>query len=275
MKHLQTDTASELDDILAILQDILGTAADHTPAELIAPVVDNLVESVACVSQHMDDGSVPIDTCTQLSGTRKTVKKGHSNMNDSLQLADTRHVDDAAESLKMARIAADHSYCKDPRYLTRLSTSTFVGRGSPPKAAKWQGGCTGKGSASAKSSRPDPEDLEIQQGSEDKGDFPGIPDLAEVQENLTIQVAAHLPWVQMNHMKTLQDLRDDLKFDLEFQTLDGEVDLKFLNSNLTPEQEVKKEDVHWDWGHLFPDVSSEELIEWDGEWEVESEEQAV
>ncbi|KAG7237244.1 hypothetical protein INR49_032577 [Caranx melampygus] len=78
--------------------------------------------------------------------------------------------------------------------------------------------------------------------------------------------------VQVNRVMTYRDLDNDLKYYSAFQTLDGEIDLKLLTKVLAPEQEVKEDDVSWDWDHLFTEVSSELLMEWD---QGESEEQAV
>ncbi|KAJ3613489.1 hypothetical protein NHX12_019738, partial [Muraenolepis orangiensis] len=95
------------------------------------------------------------------------------------------------------------------------------------------------------------------------GDIPVIPDLDEVQEeDLTMQVAAP-PSVQVNRVMTYRDLDDDLKHFSAALTLDGEIDLKLLTKVLAPEQEVREEDVGWDWDHLFTEVSSELLTEWD------------
>ncbi|XP_068436488.1 intraflagellar transport protein 43 homolog isoform X2 [Clinocottus analis] len=110
------------------------------------------------------------------------------------------------------------------------------------------------------------------QGSDDEGDIPVIPDLEEVQEeDLTMQVAAP-PSAQVTRVMTYRDLDNDLKYYSAFQTLDGEIDLKLLTKVLAPEQEVKEEDVSWDWDHLFTEVSSELLMEWD---QGESEEPAA
>ncbi|XP_035467234.1 intraflagellar transport protein 43 homolog isoform X2 [Scophthalmus maximus] len=94
-------------------------------------------------------------------------------------------------------------------------------------------------------------------------DIPVIPDLDEVQEeDLTMQIAAP-PSIQVNRVMTYRDLDNDLKYYSAFQTLDGEIDLKLLTKVLAPEQEVKEDDVSWDWDHLFTEVSSELLMEWD------------
>ncbi|XP_073722139.1 intraflagellar transport protein 43 homolog A-like [Misgurnus anguillicaudatus] len=94
-------------------------------------------------------------------------------------------------------------------------------------------------------------------------DIPVIPDLEEVQEeDLTMQIAAP-PSVQVNRVMTYRDLDMDLMKYSAFQTLDGEIDLKLLTKVLAPEQEVREEDVGWDWDHLFTEVSSELQTEWD------------
>ncbi|OXB73037.1 UNVERIFIED_CONTAM: hypothetical protein H355_016466 [Colinus virginianus] len=94
-------------------------------------------------------------------------------------------------------------------------------------------------------------------------DIPVIPDLEEVQEeDLAMQVAAP-PSVQVNRVLTYHDLDKDLKKYAAFQTLDGEVDLKLLTKVLAPEHELREDDVCWDWDHLFTEVSSELVTEWD------------
>uniref|UniRef100_A0A672SGJ3 Intraflagellar transport 43 n=1 Tax=Sinocyclocheilus grahami TaxID=75366 RepID=A0A672SGJ3_SINGR len=101
--------------------------------------------------------------------------------------------------------------------------------------------------------------------------IPVIPDLEEVQEeDLTMQIAAP-PSIQVNRVMTYRDLDNDLMKYSAFQTLDGEIDLKLLTKVLAPEQEVREEDVGWDWDHLFTEVSSELQTEWDqGEREDQS-----
>ncbi|XP_010732156.1 intraflagellar transport protein 43 homolog isoform X3 [Larimichthys crocea] len=191
-------------------------------------------------------------------------------MDDNFHLGDAGTVKNVAKSGRRARPAADQSSFEDSRY------------GPPPKPARRQGGWAeeSSGSSSAKSSRrPAAEDLEDRrlrpqtpQGSDDEGDIPVIPDLEEVQEeDLTMQVAAP-PSIQVNRVMTYRDLDNDLKCYSAFQTLDGEIDLRLLTKVLAPEQEVKEDDVSWDWDHLFTEVSSELLMEWD---QGESEEQAA
>ncbi|XP_044021776.1 intraflagellar transport protein 43 homolog isoform X1 [Siniperca chuatsi] len=210
-------------------------------------------------------------------------------MDDNFKLGDAGAVKNVAKSGRRARLAADQSSFEDSRYVRKSSTSASMGEesqdddeGPPPKPARRQGGWAeeSSGSGSAKSSRrPAAEDLEDRrlrpqtpQGSDDEGDIPVIPDLEEVQEeDLTMQIAAP-PSIQVNRVMTYRDLDNDLKYYSAFQTLDGEIDLKLLTKVLAPEQEVKEDDVSWDWDHLFTEVSSELLMEWD---QGESEEQAA
>ncbi|XP_034381567.1 intraflagellar transport protein 43 homolog isoform X1 [Cyclopterus lumpus] len=198
-------------------------------------------------------------------------------MEDNFPLGEVGSVKNVAKSGRRARLAADQSSFEDSRHVRKSSTSASMGeendKGPPPKPARRQGGWAeeSSGSGSAKSSRrPAAEDLEDRrlrpqtpQGSDDEGDIPVIPDLEEVQEeDLTMQVAAP-PSVQVNRVMTYRDLDNDLKYYSAFQTLDGEIDLKLLTKVLAPEQEVKEDDVSWDWDHLFTEVSSELLMEWD------------
>ncbi|XP_028993851.1 intraflagellar transport protein 43 homolog [Betta splendens] len=182
-------------------------------------------------------------------------------MDDSFQLSEAAAIKNVAKSGRRARLPADQSSFEDSRH------------GPPSKPARRQGGWAeeSSGSGSTKSSRrPAAEDLEDRrlrpqtpQGSDDEGDIPVIPDLEEVQEeDLTMQVAAP-PSVKVNRVMTYRDLDNDLKYYSAFQTLDGEIDLKLLTKVLAPEQEVKEDDVSWDWDRLFTEVSSELLMEWD------------
>ncbi|XP_071063282.1 intraflagellar transport protein 43 homolog isoform X2 [Pseudochaenichthys georgianus] len=150
--------------------------------------------------------------------------------------------------------------------LTNPRSKILVPQGSPPHLLQWE----------KSSRRPAAEDLEDRrlrpqtpQGSDDEG---VIPDLEEVQEeDLNNQIAAP-PSMQVNRVVTYRDLDNDLKYYSAFQPLDGEIDLKLLTKVLAPEQEVKEDDVIWDWDHLFTEVSSELLMEWD---QGESEDQAA
>nr|XP_036879927.1 intraflagellar transport protein 43 homolog isoform X2 [Manis javanica] len=93
-------------------------------------------------------------------------------------------------------------------------------------------------------------------------DIPVIPDLEEMQEeDFVLQVAA--PPSQVSWVMTYRDLDNDLMKCPAFQTLDGEIDLKLLTKVLVPEHEVREDDISWDWDHLYTEVSSELLAEWD------------
>nr|XP_054490917.1 intraflagellar transport protein 43 homolog isoform X2 [Agelaius phoeniceus] len=141
----------------------------------------------------------------------------------------------------------------------------------PPKPPRRQGGWADDPvQASTKSGRKHAEEVEDYrlrqqslEASDDGGDIPVIPDLEEVQEeDLAMQVAAP-PSVQVNRVLTYHDLDKDLMKFAAFQTLDGEVDLKLLTKVLAPEHELREDDVSWDWDHLFTEVSSELVTEWD------------
>ncbi|XP_029900401.1 intraflagellar transport protein 43 homolog isoform X2 [Myripristis murdjan] len=203
-------------------------------------------------------------------------------MDDSLLVGDTGVQKNVTKTGRRARLAAGQTSFEEVRHPRKSSSSASMGEGPPPKPARRQGGWAeeSSGSGSAKSSRrPAAEDLEDRrlqpqtpQGSDDEGDIPVIPDLEDVQEeDLTMQVAAP-PSIQVNRVMTYRDLDNDLKYYSAFQTLDGEIDLKLLTKVLAPEQEVREEDVGWDWDHLFTEVSSELLTEWD---QGENEEQAA
>uniref|UniRef100_A0A4W5KJQ3 Intraflagellar transport 43 n=1 Tax=Hucho hucho TaxID=62062 RepID=A0A4W5KJQ3_9TELE len=193
-------------------------------------------------------------------------------MDDNLQLGDSGVVKNVAKLGRRARLAAEQtSSLEESRHVRKSSSSTSMGEvGPPPKPARRQGGwaeeTSGSGSANQRL-RP-----QTPQGSDDDGDIPVIPDLDEVQEeDLTMQVAAP-PSIQVNRVMTYRDLDNDLMKYSAFQTLDGEIDLKLLTKVLAPEQEVREEDVGWDWDRLFTEVSSELLTEWD---QGEKEEQVL
>ncbi|XP_072194404.1 intraflagellar transport protein 43 homolog isoform X1 [Excalfactoria chinensis] len=141
----------------------------------------------------------------------------------------------------------------------------------PPKPPRRQGGwAVDPVAAPTKSGKKHAEEVEdhrlrqqSQEVSNEGGDIPVIPDLEEVQEeDLAMQVAAP-PSVQVNRVLTYHDLDKDLTKYAAFQTLDGEVDLKLLTKVLAPEHELREDDVCWDWDHLFTEVSSELITEWD------------
>lgn len=189
-------------------------------------------------------------------------------MEDTFPLGESGAVKNVPKSGRRAR--TDQTPLEDSRHGRKSSASE---EGPPVKPTRRQGGWAeeSSGSGSAKTSRrPAAEDMEDRrlrpqtpEGSDDEGDIPVIPDLDEVQEeDLTMQIAAP-PSIQVNRVMTYRDLDNDLKVYSAFQTLDGEIDLRLLTKVLAPEQEVKEEDVSWDWDHLFTEVSSELLMEWD------------
>ncbi|XP_027028660.1 intraflagellar transport protein 43 homolog isoform X1 [Tachysurus fulvidraco] len=212
-------------------------------------------------------------------------------MDDSLQIGENGFngfPKSNARSGRRARQAVDQTSAEDSRHGRKSSSSGMSAPGEeeddtgpPPKPPRRQGGwaeeTTGTGSAKA-GRRQGPEEVEDRRlrpqtpkGSDDESDIPVIPDLDEVQEeDLTMQVAAP-PSIQVNRVMTYRDLDNDLMKYTAFQTLDGEIDLKLLTKVLAPEQEVREEDVGWDWDHLFTEVSSELQTEWDqGEREEQS-----
>ncbi|XP_042670681.1 intraflagellar transport protein 43 homolog isoform X2 [Centrocercus urophasianus] len=151
------------------------------------------------------------------------------------------------------------------------SSSASTGEEPPPKPPRRHGGwAVDPVLAPTKSGKKHAEEVEdhrlrqqSQEVSSEGGDIPVIPDLEEVQEeDLAMQVAAP-PSVQVNRVLTYHDLDKDLMKYAAFQTLDGEVDLKLLTKVLAPEHELREDDVCWDWDHLFTEVSSELVTEWD------------
>ncbi|XP_030307993.1 intraflagellar transport protein 43 homolog isoform X2 [Calypte anna] len=156
-------------------------------------------------------------------------------------------------------------------YKTPKALLYKVLQGPPPKPPRRQGGWADDPVlAPTKSGRKHAEEVEDRrlgqqslEASDDGGDIPVIPDLEEVQEeDLAMQVAAP-PSVQVNRVMTYHDLDKDLRKYAAFQTLDGEVDLKLLTKVLAPEHELQEDDVSWDWDHVFTEVSSELVTEWD------------
>ncbi|XP_044869775.1 intraflagellar transport protein 43 homolog isoform X2 [Mauremys mutica] len=184
----------------------------------------------------------------------------------------------AAGMAKMGRRARQDSFPEENRLSRKNSSATSTGeeedteeKGPPPKPPRRQGGWADDPvMAPSKSGRKTAEEVEDHrlrqhslEGSDDGGDIPVIPDLEEVQEeDLAMQVAAP-PSIQVNRVLTFRDLDNDLMKYAAFQTLDGEIDLKLLTKVLAPEQEVREEDVCWDWDHLYMEVSSELVTEWD------------
>ncbi|XP_028575030.2 intraflagellar transport protein 43 homolog isoform X2 [Podarcis muralis] len=165
---------------------------------------------------------------------------------------------------------AHQDYAPEENHLS-LTTSPAL-QHSPAKPAKalqrvWYGSVGVSGSKSKKrTTEQEVEDHRLRQSLEaedEEEDIPVIPDLEEVQEeDFAMQVAAP-PSVQVNRVLTYRDLDNDLMKYAAFQTLDGEVDLKLLSKVLAPEQDVREDDISWDWNHLYTEVASELLSEWD------------
>ncbi|XP_034499016.1 intraflagellar transport protein 43 homolog isoform X3 [Ailuropoda melanoleuca] len=178
----------------------------------------------------------------------------------------------------MGRRAQQESAQVENHLSRKNSSSILTGEAPPPKPPRRQGGWADESMKASKSGRRASEEIEDHRlrqqsldGSDDGGvwspsllaDIPVIPDLEEVQEeDFALQVAAP-PSIQVNRVMTYRDLDNDLMKYAAFQTLDGEIDLKLLTKVLAPEQEVREDDVSWDWDRLYTEVSSELLTEWD------------
>ncbi|XP_048103800.1 intraflagellar transport protein 43 homolog A-like [Alosa alosa] len=190
-------------------------------------------------------------------------------MDDKLQPGDGEYVKNAAKSGRRAR----HAIKSSDEQRHKKSSFSSHGEGSPPKPPRRQGGWaeeTTATSSSASGKRPVHDEVEdhrlrpqTPQESDSDGDIPVIPDLDEaLEEDLGMQVAAP-PRLQVNRVMTFRDLDTDLMKHAAFQSLGGEIDLKLLTEVLAPEQEVREEDVGWDWDHLLTEVSSELRTELD------------
>lgn len=70
------------------------------------------------------------------------------------------------------------------------------------------------------------------------------------------QVMAAPPSVAMNQVATYRELDSDLLRHSSFTLLDNEIDMKILAKHMAPENEIKEEDVTWEWERLFTEVSS-------------------
>uniref|UniRef100_A0A3P8UJS8 Intraflagellar transport 43 n=1 Tax=Cynoglossus semilaevis TaxID=244447 RepID=A0A3P8UJS8_CYNSE len=185
-------------------------------------------------------------------------------MDENFHLGDAGSEKKVAKSGRRARFTADQSSFEDSRYARKSSSSASVGEAPPPKPARRQGGWAEESSGSGSAKYVSFRRLQPQtpQGSDDEGG----------KNTLTYPPHAPPCVVQVNRVMTYRDLDNDLKYYSAFQTLDGEIDLKLLTKVLAPEQEVKEDDVSWDWDHLFTEVSSELLMEWD---QGENEDQAA
>ncbi|XP_017384070.1 intraflagellar transport protein 43 homolog isoform X2 [Cebus imitator] len=171
----------------------------------------------------------------------------------------------------MGRRAQQESAQAENHLNGKNSSLTLTEETSPPQFPRCREGGWADDSVKASKFRrkaaEEIEDFRLRQqspnGSDCGGDIPIIPDLEEVQEeDFVLQVAAP-PSIQVKRVMTYRDLDNDLMKYSAIQTLDGEIDLKLLTKVLAPEHEVREDDVGWDWDHLFTDVSSEVLTEWD------------
>uniref|UniRef100_UPI00358EFA83 intraflagellar transport protein 43 homolog isoform X2 n=1 Tax=Myxine glutinosa TaxID=7769 RepID=UPI00358EFA83 len=96
----------------------------------------------------------------------------------------------------------------------------------------------------------------------DDDDIPVIPDLEEIQkEDLAGQTAD--PPRLINMLTTFEELNTNLGIHAALQTLDGDIDLNVLTRTLCSQEQLHKEDVHWDWDRLFMEVSSELKVAWE------------
>ncbi|KAM3918107.1 intraflagellar transport protein 43 homolog isoform 2-T2 [Leptodactylus fuscus] len=182
-------------------------------------------------------------------------------MEDVLELGEARR----STGIKMGRRArASQDIQQEDSDIPRGTSS----REGPPKPLR-QGGWADESSGTSKSGKRTTDDVEDRlrqrslDDSDEAGDIPVIPDLEDVQEeDLALQVASP-PSVQVNRVMTYRDLDNDLMRHAAFQTLDGDIDLKLLTKVLSPEVDVREDDVRWDWDLLYTEVSSELLTEWD------------
>ncbi|XP_030659853.1 intraflagellar transport protein 43 homolog [Nomascus leucogenys] len=192
-------------------------------------------------------------------------------MEDLLDLDEELRYSLATSRAKMGRRAQQESAQTENHLNGKNSSLTLTGETSSPKLPRCRkGGWAGDSVKASKFRRKASEEIEdfrlrpqSLNGSDYEGDIPIIPDLEEVQEeDFVLQVAAP-PSIQIKRVMTYRDLDNDLMKYSAIQTLDGEIDLKLLTKVLAPEHEVREDDVGWDWDHLFTEVSSEVLTEWD------------
>ncbi|XP_061467775.1 intraflagellar transport protein 43 homolog [Rhineura floridana] len=171
--------------------------------------------------------------------------------------------------VKMGR-RAHQDYLPEENHLSQTNSPGLERSSVKPQLRQkvWYGSV----GANASKSKKKPTEQEVEdhrlrpqslEGADDGEDIPVIPDLEEVQEeDFAMQVAAP-PSIQVNRVLTYRDLDNDLMKYAAFQTLDGEIDLKLLSKVLAPEQDVREDDMSWDWNHLYTEVASELLSEWD------------
>uniref|UniRef100_A0A8C6A2B2 Intraflagellar transport 43 n=1 Tax=Marmota marmota marmota TaxID=9994 RepID=A0A8C6A2B2_MARMA len=180
-------------------------------------------------------------------------------MDEELDLGEERRRSSAFPGAKMGRRAQKEPAQAENHFSDRNASVTLTSEAPPPKPPRRLGGWADD-SMKASNHRLRRHSLD---GMDDGGDIPIIPDLEEVQEEDFVLQVASPPSIQVNRVMTYRDLDNDLMKYSAFQTLDGEIDLKLLTKVLAPEHEVREDDVGWDWDHLYTEVSSELLTEWD------------
>uniref|UniRef100_A0A8C8U945 Intraflagellar transport 43 n=1 Tax=Peromyscus maniculatus bairdii TaxID=230844 RepID=A0A8C8U945_PERMB len=180
-------------------------------------------------------------------------------MDDLLDLGEERRRSSATSGAKMGRRAQQESPQAESYFSSKNSSLTQTEEAPPPKPPRRQGGWADD-SMKVSNGRLRQHSLTR---SDDGEDIPVIPDLEEVQEEDFVLQVASPPSIQVNRVMTYRDLDNDLMKYSAFQTLDGEIDLKLLTKVLAPEHEVREDDVGWDWDHLYTEVSSELVTEWD------------
>uniref|UniRef100_A0A8C6W7N2 Intraflagellar transport 43 n=1 Tax=Nannospalax galili TaxID=1026970 RepID=A0A8C6W7N2_NANGA len=193
-------------------------------------------------------------------------------MEDLLDLGEERRRSLATSGAKMGRRAQPESTQAENYISNRNSSLTQTGEAPPPKPPRRQGGWADDSMKISKLGKKLSEEIEAGGAllvlwtvmpPPLIADIPVIPDLEDVQEEDFVLQVASPPSIQVNRVMTYRDLDNDLMKYSAFQTLDGEIDLKLLTKVLAPEHEVREDDVGWDWGHLYTEVSSELLTEWD------------
>uniref|UniRef100_A0A8C3U9C3 Intraflagellar transport 43 n=2 Tax=Catharus ustulatus TaxID=91951 RepID=A0A8C3U9C3_CATUS len=223
-----------------------------------------------CPGSAGPGGAVPAVAGAAGRAVRRKHRRPRRRMEPDPERAEAPRRSGVAGVLKMGRRARQDLFT-DENLSRKNSPSASLGEVPPPKPPRRQGGWADDPvlapTKSGKKHTEEVEDHRLRQqsleASDDGGDIPVIPDLEDVQEeDLAMQVAAP-PSVQVNRVLTYHDLDKDLMKYAAFQTLDGEVDLKLLTKVLAPEHELREDDVSWDWDHLFTEVSSELVTEWD------------
>uniref|UniRef100_A0A2K6A8W5 Intraflagellar transport 43 n=1 Tax=Mandrillus leucophaeus TaxID=9568 RepID=A0A2K6A8W5_MANLE len=197
-------------------------------------------------------------------------------MEDLLDLDEELRYSLATSRAKVGRRAQRESAQAENHLNGKNSSLTLTGETSSPKLPRCrEGGWAGDFVKVSNGTQTGKQQLDLNAcyhkthhrdlglASLEEADIPIIPDLEEVQEeDFVLQVAAP-PSIQIKRVMTYRDLDNDLMKYSAIQTLDGEIDLKLLTKVLAPEHEVREDDVGWDWDHLFTEVSSEVLTEWD------------